>query len=92
MAHYPHGDRRGNSKSRTVRRAWLLATFGDGVTAPCYRCGVSLDATTLTVDRVVPGCEGGSYRRDNIRPACKPCQDQTGGHLGVARKNGEEPR
>ncbi len=86
MAHYPHGDRRGNSRNRASRRAWLLITFGDGITAPCFRCGKPLNAVTLTVDRIVPGCEGGTYRRDNIRPACKPCQDQTGGHLGIARK------
>lgn len=85
MAHYPHGDRRGNSKNRAVRRTWLLVTFGDGVTAPCYRCGVALDVATLTVDRVIPGCEGGTYRRTNIRPACKPCQSETGGALGAAR-------
>ena len=27
----------------------------------------------LTVDRIIPGCRGGKYRRDNIRPACWEC-------------------
>jgi 5-methylcytosine-specific restriction endonuclease McrA len=57
----------------TGRRAYLLAKHGDGDTCPCYRCGVVLDDSTITVDRVVPGVAGGRYTRDNIRPACGPC-------------------
>jgi hypothetical protein len=49
---------------------------GDG--EPACRCGVLLTADTLTVDRVVPGCQGGTYRRDNIRPSCQPCASSTG--------------
>lgn len=59
----------------------------------CYRCGKLLydesstpyavalqhDAAPLTVDRIVPGCRGGTYRRDNIRPACGACNSETGG-------------
>lgn len=52
----------------------------------CYRCGKLLTVDTVSPDRIVPGCEGGTYRRDNIRPACVPCQSVTGGHLGNARK------
>lgn len=33
----------------------------------------------LTVDRIVPGCKGGTYRRNNIRPACGQCNSETGG-------------
>lgn len=33
---------------------------------------------TLTVDRIVPGIHGGTYRRTNIRPACGPCNSETG--------------
>lgn len=47
----------------------------------CYRCGALLTAETLTVDRIIPGCKGGTYRRDNIRPACGPCNSETGGPL-----------
>lgn len=39
----------------------------------CYRCGDLLIFETLTVDRIVPGRKGGTYRRNNIRPACGPC-------------------
>jgi hypothetical protein len=45
----------------------------------CYRCGLLLTEDTVTVDRIKPGCQGGTYRRDNIRPACGPCNSETGG-------------
>lgn len=55
----------------------------------CYRCGVFLHEGTVTVDRIKPGCRGGTYRRDNIRPACQHCNSETGGRLGSARKGGQ---
>lgn len=45
----------------------------------CYRCGTLLTAETVSVDRIIPGCQGGTYRRDNIRPACERCNSITGG-------------
>lgn len=33
----------------------------------------------LTIDRIIPGCQGGTYRRNNIRPACGSCNSETGG-------------
>lgn len=45
----------------------------------CYRCGCLLIVDTVTVDRIIPGCKGGTYRRNNIRPACGPCNSETGG-------------
>lgn len=61
--------------------------LGNGIPAcRCYRCGRLLTVDTVSPDRIVPGCEGGTYRRNNIRPACRPCQSKTGGHLGVTRK------
>lgn len=47
----------------------------------CYRCGALLTVETVTVDRIVPGCQGGRYVRGNIRPACGPCNSETGGAL-----------
>ena len=44
----------------------------------CYRCGLLLTSGTVTVDRIIPGCRGGTYRRSNIRPACGPCNSSTG--------------
>lgn len=52
----------------------------------CYRCGTLLTVDTVSADRIVPGCQGGTYRRSNIRPACGPCQMSTGGSLGNDRK------
>lgn len=39
----------------------------------CYRCGRLLIFETLTVDRIIPGRKGGTYRRNTIRPACGTC-------------------
>lgn len=60
----------------------LIAPRGEGQAAcRCYRCGDLLTVDTVTVDRIVPGCMGGTYRRNNIRPACGPCNSETGGAL-----------
>lgn len=50
-------------------------------TCRCYRCGRLLWFETLTVDRIIPGCLGGTYRRNNIRPACYDCNTETGAAL-----------
>ncbi len=52
----------------------------------CYRCGRLLTVQTVSPDRIIPGCEGGTYRRNNIRPACDDCQSRTGGALGAQRR------
>lgn len=54
----------------------------------CYRCGDLLCVDTVTVDRIVPGCKGGTYRRNNIRPACAGCNSETGGALARRPKKG----
>jgi hypothetical protein len=65
----------------------------------CYRCGVLLynpdappllvpgRALPLTIDRIIPGCHGGTYRRNNIRPACGPCNSETGGGLWARKRS-----
>lgn len=62
------------------RRTYLIPVpYGEGQPAcRCYRCGVLLTEETLTVDRIIPGCKGGTYRRNNIRPACGTCNSITG--------------
>jgi hypothetical protein len=53
--------------------------IGEGVPAcRCYRCGALLTKDTVTADRIIPGCQGGTYRRNNIRPACLTCNSSTG--------------
>lgn len=67
----------------------LCAPVAFGTALPacrCYRCGVLMTAEGVTVDRIVPGCQGGTYRRNNIRPACARCNSETGGVLGASRR------
>lgn len=64
------------------RSYWHGTRLGLGVRAcRCYRCGVLLTVETVTVDRIIPGCQGGTYRRNNIRPACGPCNSETGSRV-----------
>jgi hypothetical protein len=88
-----NGNVRGNSKDREARRRWLVTTFRANLDAfvvsepaplpacRCYRCGILLTLNNVTVDRIIPGCQGGSYRRGNIRPACSSCNSETGGRI-----------
>ena len=78
------GDKRGSSADRRRRREWLISAEagafiddvwvnfgGDGESVPCWLgCGRNVDLVTVEADRIVPG---GSYRRGNIAPACRPC-------------------
>lgn len=66
----PGGEKRGNSKDRARRKMWMLEQWGDGRTCPCVHCGTTLAYATVEADRIVPG---GSYRRDNVQPACREC-------------------
>lgn len=68
-------DKRGNSRDRAARRAWMLRTFGDGTTAPCVHCGETLTDATVQADRIVPG---GTYARRNVQPACGSCNRERG--------------
>lgn len=73
-----NGNQRGSAAYRRLRKLRLLEEFGDGKEAPCCGCGVALTMVTLTVDRVVPGCLGGSYAWGNLRPACVRCNSLDG--------------
>jgi 5-methylcytosine-specific restriction endonuclease McrA len=79
---------RGSSKDRARRRQYLVRTYEADVAGKCrcYRCGALLTEETVTVDRIVPGCLGGRYVRENIRPACSACNTETGSTLGVQRR------
>ena len=41
--------------------------------------GTGSEPRPLSVDRIVPGCQGGTYRRGNIRPCCELCNSTLGG-------------
>lgn len=88
----PGGERRGNTRDRQRRRAYLLQEFDPDLgpdRARCHLFGLSehclgtVDKHTLTVDRIEPG---GSYCRDNIRPACRPCQNTQGALITRERR------
>jgi hypothetical protein len=76
---------RGSATDRRRRKQFLLDTHGNGTTAPCAFCGRALTFETVTVDRFpTPGRLGGRYTRDNIRPACGPCNSEDQGRAGVS--------
>lgn len=75
-----NSNERGSSYNRRARKAWLMENWKSDVEGfvRCYRCGMKLDENALTVDRIRPGCQGGTYKRDNIRPCCSLCNTLTG--------------
>lgn len=80
---------RGSAKSRRVRKQWVLDVFGNGRIAFCSFLGCSEELTfeTITIDRYpIPGCEGGTYKRGNIRPMCGFHNSSTGSLLGHERR------
>jgi len=87
-------------RRRLVDRFGWWVTLPDGTVVGivcCYRCAVPLlqdaddDAPgqSVTVDRIVPGCQGGTYEDGNTRPCCGPCDEETGGYLGAAQRTGK---
>ncbi len=86
----PTGDRRrpsrGNAADRRARKLYLMARYGVEGIVTCYLCAVPMLLDDLTSDRIVPGVAGGTYRRENLRPACGPCNSETGGRMAARRK------
>jgi hypothetical protein len=44
----------------------------------CYWCAASLNKTQRTRDHLIPKCQGGSDDSDNIRWACRECNNSRG--------------
>lgn len=82
------GDQRGNTTDRKRRKLWIIDTFGDGAFVACRYCWITLEYSTLTVDRMVPGCRGGRYIRGNIQPSCSMCAHRQGAKITNGR-NGQ---
>lgn len=77
---------------RSVADVDFAVPLGEGVPATrCYRCGCLLTEQTLTIDRIIPGHKGGTYRRNNIRPACGPCNFGSTRKRGPWREDPDEP-
>jgi 5-methylcytosine-specific restriction endonuclease McrA len=71
-------DKRGNYRDRYARKTWLLTTpkfGGNGNVVPCVHCGAQCTRDELHADRIIPG---GSYRRENVQPACAGCNIRRG--------------
>ena len=65
------------------RRALLLAIYEEtqpnGGLPACAYCGMlHHDIFTFTVDRVIPGKQGGKYERGNMVLACSTCNSAKG--------------
>lgn len=85
------GERRGSNRNRAARRVWMLRTFDTDLGPTQARCALKLsaacvgivDARTVTADRISPG---GTYRHDNVQPACRPCQNTQGALITWERR------
>lgn len=70
---------RGSAQQRRELKTWMLAEFGDGISAPCFFCERPLLYSQITKDRFpVPGRRGGRYVKGNVRPACLSCNASEG--------------
>lgn len=93
-----NANQRGSVADRRRRREFLVVAFAADkrkrgkAACRCYRCGELLTSSEVTVDRIIPGCRGGSYRRNNIRPACGRCNSITGATTRSRRGQGKDPR
>lgn len=79
-------DCRGSNADRAARLRWLFSAFGVEGVVTCYRCGVPMLPADATADRIVPGWKGGRYVRSNLRPACQPCNSETGARLAAEER------
>lgn len=86
------GEKRGNCHDRARRKVWMLATFDPDLGPDQARCHLAISdncrevvtVATVTADRIDPG---GSYRRENVQPACVPCQNKQGALITRERRH-----
>ncbi len=71
---------RGSTADRRSRKAWLFEAYASDFPGRvrCFRCGEPLGKGDVTIDRIIPGSRGGTYARNNIRPACRYCNFSLG--------------
>jgi hypothetical protein len=67
------GDDRPGSQRRKVLRQQLMDEYGDGTKAPCIACGRNVTATTVSLERLKPGADGGRYVLANLAPMDYDC-------------------
>ncbi|QKQ77901.1 HNH endonuclease [Nostoc sp. TCL240-02] len=56
------------------RRKLLIERYG----YQCFWCGCDLAPETLTIDHLIPLSKGGSNKLNNLRTACKGCNNKRG--------------
>jgi len=54
------------------RKNRVISLYGNN----CIYCGSPLDASIFSIEHVIPKAKGGTNRIENLRPACKPCNNQ----------------
>lgn len=69
------GDDRPGPSVRARYNSELISQYGKdgGQTAPCLYCARTLTPDTATLERLVPGSEGGKYVMENLAPSCMTC-------------------
>lgn len=77
-----NGGNRPNSFQRRANKRHMLSPSagfgGNGVTVPCVYCQMALPFSLIEADRIIPGAQGGDYRRSNLVPACRVCNSRRG--------------
>lgn len=61
-----------SAAKKRVKRQTLIKRSG----AKCFYCERKIRPAELTLDHVVPKALGGSNRLDNLRLACRPCNQK----------------
>lgn len=87
-----NADSRGSSYQRRKRKQAVLDRDGNGEWTLCVTCPTVLDFETLTLDRITPGCDGGTYELANVQPQCERCAARQGGFMGAARREANRAR
>jgi hypothetical protein len=77
-----NGGTRPNSHQRRSNKRHMLSPSagfgGNGVTVPCSYCQKDLSFEAIEADRIIPGAQGGDYKRSNLIPACRVCNSRRG--------------
>jgi 5-methylcytosine-specific restriction endonuclease McrA len=66
-----------DAKSKRSKRQKLIAEYG----YYCFWCGKSLTEDAITIEHLYPKSRGGSNSLENLRLACKPCNQSRGNSL-----------
>lgn len=64
-------------KQRQTKKSKLISEFG----SRCWWCQCDLPAEKLTLDHLRPKSRGGSNSLENLRLACRPCNQSRGNSL-----------